>query len=94
MRPGDLVQKNQFAIDEQALSSPEWDRPGIVVKGPYEGSFTVRHAITRKPIMTELKRVVDVMISGKLYKSIPVTFLSRVVMNNSSSHDTFIKDKG
>ena len=80
MKKGDLVIK---AADGDGLfqlaPKDTWDNPGVVIRGAYEGSTPLVNVISGKSIATEITRVVDIMIMGRVIKGVPTKYLSRVV---------------
>ena len=82
MKKGDLVliiedsrlaDAAVFNIPEQAVNTP-----GVVISNLKEGQTRLVDPLSGKIYATELLHVVDVMISGKLYKQIPVRCLRKV----------------
>ena len=60
MKKGDLVKILDFQSDKTSLSGEK----GIIVKGPYESSFSFSKNIR------QISLVYDVLINGKIYNEI------------------------
>ena len=72
MRKGDLV------VLRQKNPHFNWDDPGVILRGPREGQVHVHLVSSGKNVGTEISIVVDVMVSGKIFKGVPTSFLERV----------------
>ena len=77
MLKSDLGARSQN--DAYMLASVEdWSNPGVVVRSIYEGQSRLVDPISGKVYATELSPSVDIMISGKIIKEVPVRCLDRV----------------
>lgn len=57
----------------------QWgEESGVIIRGVYEGQTHVVTAYTGKTVGTDIAPVVDIMVSGRIVKGIPVRFLERV----------------
>ena len=71
------------ALDDDYLlhlsPASTWDNPGVVIRGVYEGNMLLVDTVSGKNVATEITRVVDIMIAGRVVKGVPTKYLSRVV---------------
>jgi hypothetical protein len=88
MRKGDLVMlKSSLNAQEYndvfRLASIEvWQNPGVIVRGIYEGQSRLVDPVSGKIYATELTPAVDVMLSGRIVKEVPIRCLDKVEVQN------------
>lgn len=75
MKKGDLVMISSGSLAD----GQSWEEPGVIIKGVYEGQSHIVLSGTGKNIGTDIAPVVDLMISGKIVKGVPVRLLKRVI---------------
>ena len=78
MRVGDLVRPSGRLAEQLSQVNPDaLSSAAIVVKGPYEGSHT-RTNHSGLPVATEIRMMIDVMISGRIIEGCPASDFTRV----------------
>tara|TARA_B100000700_G_scaffold322989_1_gene425820 strand:- start:890 stop:1120 length:231 start_codon:yes stop_codon:yes gene_type:complete len=75
MKKGDLVMISSGSL----ATGRDWDEPGVVIRGIYEGQSHVVLAGSGKNVGTDIAPVVDLMIAGQIVKGVPVRLLERVI---------------
>ena len=90
MRKGDLVMLKplldaQGHNDVYRLAPVEvWSNPGVIVRDVYEGQSRLIDPISGKIYATELTPSVDVMLSGRIIKEVPIRCLNKVEVQNET----------
>ena len=84
MRKGDLVMLKPL-LDAQGHNDVEvWSNPGVIVRDVYEGQSRLIDPISGKIYATELTPSVDVMLSGRIIKEVPIRCLNKVEAQNET----------
>lgn len=60
------------------ISAAPFKTPGLVIKDPYLTVVSTKSPITNKTIYSSEVLVVDVLVSGTVYKKVPVNTLNVV----------------
>ena len=78
MKVGDLVRPSGRLAEQLSQVNPDaLVTAAIIVKGPYEGTHT-RRCHEGRPIATEIRMMIDVMISGRIIEGCPASDFIRV----------------
>jgi len=62
-----------------------WSNPGVVVRGVYEGQSRLVDPISGKVFATEIMPAVDIMLSGRIIKEVPIRCLDKVEAQNETT---------
>ena len=81
MQNGDLVKMVEFFHPEDTTEGiaerKKWERPGVIIKGPYEAQ--IDHAGPSGKIRyVELIKAVDIMMGVDVVRRVPIKYLRRV----------------